>query len=145
MVALKYRFLTFLLSMILLASSPSLVYSASVPNALSKMIELSVNGDAGQSFSGDCYLLQVSGKQKRHRVSGKVPAKLWLPAQAAHCLLEKSTGRGKIILSIKRKGVQEFVQQSRYPLRWVYISSAGPWGQPTGGVSATRPKKKITQ
>lgn len=145
MVTLIYRSLAFLVWMILAVSSTPNVYAASTSNALSKMIELSVNGDAGQSFSGDCYLLQVSGRQKRHRVSGKIPTKIWLPAQAIHCQLEKSPGRGKIILSIKRKGVQEFVQQSRYPFRWIYIASSGPWGQPTGGVSATRPTKKITQ
>ena len=146
MVKLKNPFLLLYVSVIIAASSISLAFAgSSSPKALNKMIELSVGGDAGQSFSGDCYLLQKTGKQRRHRVSGKVPTKLWLPAEAIRCYLEKSSGIGRMFLKLKRNGVQEIVQQSRPPLRWVYIASSGPWGQPTGGVSATRPTKKITR
>ncbi|MEH6404018.1 MAG: hypothetical protein V7750_11635 [Sneathiella sp.] len=106
---------------------------------LKDMIELSVTGDAGQSFIGDCYLVSETGTEKRHRIKGQVPIKFWLPARAARCHMEKNSAKGKMITTITRNGLKEFIQRSRYPFRWVSISSAGPWGRAMGQVSAAYP------
>ncbi|MFT6559182.1 hypothetical protein [Sneathiella sp.] len=110
--------------------------------AIDGMIELSVNGDAGQVFSGDCYLKKKRGAEARHRIQGQVPVSIWLPADAVRCNLQKSSVKGQLIVSLKRGEYIEITQKSRYPLKWVVISSRGPWGQPTGGVYAARPVLK---
>ncbi|MCG8491278.1 MAG: hypothetical protein MI743_06660 [Sneathiellales bacterium] len=103
------------------------------------MLELSVKGEAGQMFSGDCYLLSRSGVIKRHRVSGEVPTRMLFPAKAVRCNLEKSSAKGLMVVTIKRGADVEFSQKSRYPFRWIVISSKGPWGAAGGGAFAARP------
>ncbi|MCG8490783.1 MAG: hypothetical protein MI743_04150, partial [Sneathiellales bacterium] len=39
----------------------------------------------------------------------------------------------------RRDGVVEVIQESRYPLRWIVVSSSGPWGKASGGAFAARP------
>lgn len=108
-------------------------------NAADTMIEMSISGDAGQMFAGDCYLLTRTGLQKRHRIKGETPTKIWLPARAARCNLQKSSAKGSLIVSLVKDGVAEVTQKSRYPFRWIVVSSSGPWGHASGGAFAARP------
>jgi len=118
----------------------SVINASSVKSTeLKDMIELSVTGDVGQNFIGDCYLLSKAGTEKRHRIKGQVPIKFWLPAQAARCHIQKSSAKGKMSASIIRNKTNEYTQLSKYPFRWLMISSAGPWGTARGGVLAARP------
>lgn len=105
---------------------------------LDGMIELSITGDPGQQFSGDCYLLQKSGKENRHRIKGTAPTKFWLPAQAVRCNVQKDKAKGDMILTVKRNSENEYVQHSRYPFKWLFIASKGPWGPASGRFFASR-------
>jgi len=120
------------------AAALTLLVSAP-PVSAQTMLELSINGDEGQIFSGDCYLLAKSGVIKRHRVSGQVPARMLFPTKAVRCNLEKSSAKGVMIVALKRGAETEFLQKSRYPFRWIVISSKGPWGAAGGGAYAARP------
>ena len=109
------------------------------PAAATEMIELAIAGGPGQMYAGDCYLVTRLCVQKRHRVEGEVPTRIWLPAEAVRCNLQKSSTKGKMSVSVIRDGVVEVIQESRYPLRWIVISSSGPWGKASGGAFAARP------
>ncbi|GEM_PF-3722581 len=104
-----------------------------------EMIELAITGSSGQMFAGDCYLVSKTGIQKRHRVKGEVPTRIWLPAKAVRCNLQKSSTKGEMSVAVIRNGVVDVSQKSRYPLRWVVVSSFGPWGEASGGTYAARP------
>lgn len=129
-------------SLIKVALIVGMASAAAVPHTgsaagLDGMIELSVSGDPGQKFSGDCYLFQKSGKEKRHRIQGQVPTKFWLPAIAVRCHLQKNNANGKMVLTVKHDGKFEFSQPSRFPFKWVFVASRGPWGQAQGHYSAS--------
>lgn len=130
-------------NLIKIASAFGLAFLLTVPHTgstagLDDMIGLSVSGDPGQQFSGDCYLLKKMGKESRHRIKGTVPTKFWLPAIAVRCHLQKDKAKGRLILTVKHGGEIEFSQQSRFPFKWVYVASKGPWGKPHGGAFASR-------
>ncbi|WP_293959306.1 hypothetical protein [Sneathiella sp.] len=103
------------------------------------MIQLEVNGDFGAAFSGDCRI--VSGKMpvKRYRIEGKVPATYWLPGDAVSCSLQKSKMAERLEAKITRGNVVEVQQISMPPLRWILVTSSGPWGSAKGTSSAARP------
>ncbi|GLQ08016.1 hypothetical protein [Sneathiella chinensis] len=103
------------------------------------MIELAISGDAGSRFAGDCYLLSRSGPEKRHRIRGTVPTKIWLPAQSVRCNIEKISPADQVIVSLSRAGKEEISQLGRPPFRWVVVTSSGPWGKAAGGTFAARP------
>jgi len=113
--------------------------SGSSAFAANKMVELTISGDPGQNFSGDCYLKQRTGPLQRHRVKGQVPARFLFPALAFRCNLEKQEATGSLVATIIRDGIKEHVQKSRYPLKWVVVQSSGPWGHANGAVFASRP------
>ncbi len=127
-----HHFVFFVLTVVASFWEPSYI------SANEKMIELTVEGKPGQAFKGECFLLQKSGKTRRHRIQGASPTKFWLPARAIRCILQKKIAAGTLILTVVRDGKPEFVQRSRSPLRVVSIASKGPWGAATGGVSASR-------
>ena len=104
-----------------------------------ELIQLEVGGDPGAAFSGDCRI--VSGKMpvKRYRIQGKVPAKYWLPGEAVSCSLQKSKLAERLEAKITRGNVIEVQQVSMPPLRWIVITSSGPWGNAKGTASAARP------
>tara|TARA_R110001599_G_scaffold16393_6_gene66902 strand:+ start:726 stop:1127 length:402 start_codon:yes stop_codon:yes gene_type:complete len=104
-----------------------------------ELIQLDVGGDSGAAFSGDCRI--VSGKKpvKRYRLQGKVPAKYWLPGDAVSCSLQKTKMTQRLDATITRGDVVEIRQVSMPPLRWIAITSTGPWGAAKGTSSAARP------
>ncbi|WP_340150959.1 hypothetical protein [uncultured Sneathiella sp.] len=103
------------------------------------LIQLDVGGDPGAAFSGDCRI--VSGKLpvKRYRIQGRVPAKYWLPGDAVSCSLQKSKMAERLEAKITRGNLIEVQQVSMPPLRWILITSSGPWGNAKGASSAARP------
>ncbi|MZR29057.1 hypothetical protein [Sneathiella litorea] len=103
------------------------------------MLQLEFVGDPGVSFSGDCRISSGKMPEKRYRIQGKTPAKYWLPGDAVRCSLEKSSLASRLIAKITRNNVIEFQQASMPPLRWLTISSSGPWGAAKGNASAARP------
>lgn len=124
---------------ILLVLLLSSIFFAASSYAAEEMVELVVSGDTAQTFAGDCYLQQRTGTLRRHRIKGRVPARFLFPATAFRCNLEKETAKGALVATIIRKGAKEFVQKSRYPFKWVFLQSKGPWGRAKGGVYAARP------
>lgn len=120
-------------------SCASLICAVASLASAQTMLELSIDGEAGQMFSGDCYLLSRSGVMKRHRVTGEVPTRMLFPSKAVRCNLEKSSSKGLLIATLKRGAEIEFTQKSRYPFRWIVITSKGPWGGAGGGTFAARP------
>ena len=103
------------------------------------MIVMEVNGDPDAGFAGDCRLATGNGPEKRYRIHGRVPAKYWLPAAAIRCSLEKANIANKLSAKLSRNGVVELLQSSGPPLRWLAVSSTGPWGEAKGIASASRP------
>ncbi|MCF8466305.1 MAG: hypothetical protein K9G33_02795 [Sneathiella sp.] len=103
------------------------------------MIVLEVTGDPEVDFSGDCWLYTKFGPEKRYRINGTVPAKYWLPAISARCSLEKAKIVSRLAAKIIRNDIVELQQVSPPPLRWLAVSSTGPWGEARGMSSASRP------
>ncbi len=103
------------------------------------LITLEVTGDPGATFTGDCRILSAGKPEKRYRVQGKAPAKYWLPGEAVRCSLEKSNLTRRLRAQVARDGVVELRIVSPAPMRWLSVTSTGPWGAAKGTASAARP------
>lgn len=103
------------------------------------LIALEITGDPGATFAGDCRVLTAGMPEKRYRIQGKVPAKYWLPGEAIRCSFEKSNLNRRLIGQITRGGSVEIRQESLAPMRWLSVTSVGPWGAAKGSASAARP------
>ncbi len=108
-------------------------------SAASEMITLELTGEAGQSFDGDCSLMQPNGVEKRHRLKGKIPTKLFFPAKAVRCSLHKNPF-GKTVTATLIHNNKVAVSLTTHPaLNWIVISSSGPWGSAKANNLAARP------
>lgn len=104
-----------------------------------EFIIIEIDGDPSEKITGDCYLLQKSGKYSRQRIESNVPAKFWMPTTAVRCNFEKSDFVRPLSVKIRRGDTIELRQQSRPPLKWIAIRSSGPWGNAHGSVHPSRP------
>lgn len=103
------------------------------------LITLEVSGDRGAAFAGDCRILITGKPEKRYRIKGKVPAKYWLPGAAIRCSLEKSNLSIRLSAQVTRGSTVEVQFVSPAPMRWLSVTSTGPWGDAKGIASAARP------
>ncbi|TNE34459.1 MAG: hypothetical protein EP348_10880 [Alphaproteobacteria bacterium] len=103
------------------------------------MIILEVKGDRGAEFSGDCSLQRGRGPEKRYRISGRVPAKYWLPAGVVRCSLEKANLNSRLLAILSKDGEVLLRQKGAPPLRWISVFSGSDKAKARGAASGARP------
>jgi hypothetical protein len=104
-----------------------------------EFVEINISGDTQERVTGDCYLLQKSGRLARQKIESKIPAKFWLPTSAARCNFQKINPVLPLIFQIKRGQTIELEHKSKPPFRWIVIRSSGPWGKAMGSNRPSRP------
>ena len=107
--------------------------------AAQELISLEITGDPGSTFRGDCRIASAGKPEKRYRIQGKVPAKYWIPGAAIRCSLEKSNLTSRLTAQVLRGDMVEVQTVSPPPMRWLSVTSSGPWGAAKGVASASRP------
>lgn len=104
-----------------------------------ELITLELTGEAGQTFEGDCRLRQPNGLEKRHRLKGIIPTKIFFPATSVRCSLHKKDFAKSVTAILRVEDAIAVQLTTRHPLNWILISSPGPWGPAKARNLAARP------